>query len=103
MPRLSEALTHLQVGKKNFKNPEWWSAKHKLTREVKRSIKAAEVRQKPNLRFSYTTNSLEQPSADMYIRQAKAKVDRAEYAELAPWNPVFRKSKTIILFDKGKL
>ena len=43
MPKLSEALTTLTVGGKKFQNPEWWSSKHKLTREVKRENSTKEI------------------------------------------------------------
>ena len=74
MPKLSEALTTLTVGGKKFQNPEWWSSKHKLTREVKRENSTKEIIQRltPRIGGQLEVVTLEkQPPADVYVDKCK--------------------------------
>lgn len=103
MPKLSEALTTLTVGGKKFQNPEWWSSKHKLTREVKREISTKEIVQRltPRIGGQLEVVTLEkQPSADIYVRQMQTMLDSEKYKEFAPWNPIHRKTKIIFINRK---
>ena len=103
MPKLSEALTTLTVGGKKFQNPEWWSSKHKLTREVKRENSTKEIIQRltPKIGGQLEVVTLEkQPSADIYVRQMQTMLDSEKYNEFAPWSPIHRKTKVIFINRK---
>ena len=103
MPKLSEALTTLTVGNKKFQNPEWWSSKHKLTREVKRENTTKEIIQRltPRIGGQLEVITLEnQPPADVYIKQMHSLLDNEAYSEFAPWSAVFRKTKPIFVNRK---
>lgn len=103
MVKLSEALTTLTVGNKKFKNPEWWSSKHKLTREVKseNALKDAIQRHTSKIGGQLEIITIEtQPPMDVYVRQMQTLLDSDKYKEFAPWNPIHRKTKTIFIDNK---
>ena len=87
-----------------FKNPEWWSAAHKLKKEIKNRGIIQDVAKTARFNTSYNVVTLEgQPPVDQFVRGMQSKLDWKQYQTLAPWNPVFNKSKTIIVFsDKPK-
>ena len=100
MVKLSEAISTLKIDGKTFTNPEWWSSKHKLTRQVKNEVLTKELIQKHTERLvgSLEVNTLEsQPSTDVYIREMQTLLDTDKFSEFAPWNPVFRKTKPIFI------
>lgn len=100
MVKLSEALTTLTVGGKKFKNPEWWSSKHKLTREVKKVNSTKEIIQRltPRIGGELEVITLEkQPPTDLYVRQMHSLLDNDKYSEFAPWSPIYRKSRVILI------
>lgn len=103
MPKLSEALTTLTVGNKKFQNPEWWSSKHKLTREVKRENTTKEIIQRltPRIGGQLEVITLEnQPPADVLVKRMHSELDNSKYEEFAPWSPIFRKTKPIFIKRK---
>ena len=103
MPRLSEAISTLKIDGKTFTSPEWWSSKHKLTRQVKNENLTKELIQKHTQKLvgSLEVNTLEsQPSADVYVRQMQTLLDTDKYGDFAPWNPIFRKSRPIFIDRK---
>jgi hypothetical protein len=49
---------------------------------------------------SYKVVTLEnQPPVDQFIREMRSKLDWQQYNTYAPWNPIFNKSDTIIVFS----
>ena len=104
MPKLSSMIGSLSIDGKDFKNPEWWAAKHKINREIKKETKRIEMLNsiKANARFSGTCekSSLAPLSADEFIRSMKTQLDSPKFSEFAPWNPMFKNSKNIITFKQ---
>ena len=103
MPKLSEALSTLTVGGKKFQNPEWWSSKHKITREVKRENVMKEIieRNTSKIGGQLEVVSLEnQPQTDVYVRQMQTMLDSDQFSEFAPWNPIHRKTKVVFVDKK---
>ena len=104
MPKLSSMIGSLSIDGKNFKNPEWWAAKHKINREIKKETKHIEMLNsiKANAQFSvsYAKTNLAQLSADEFIRSMKTQLDSPKFSEFAPWNPMFKNSKNIITFKQ---
>lgn len=105
MVKLGEAISSLKIDglsykNKTFKNPEWWSAAHKLKREIKRSEEIKEIAKSARFNTSYQVVTLErQPSIDHYVREMQTQLDWRQYGTFAPWNPIFNKSKTIVVFS----
>ena len=55
-----------------------------------------------NTRYQVVTLE-DQPPIDQFVRGMRSKLDWGDYQTYAPWNPIFNKSKTIIIFsDKPK-
>ena len=109
MVKLGEAISSLKIDglsykNKTFKNPEWWSAAHKLKKEIKRSEEIKNIAKSARFNTRYEVVTLdEQPSIDRYVKGMQSSLDWGQYQTYAPWNPVFNKSKTIIVFsDKPK-
>lgn len=103
MPKLSEAISTLKIDGKTFTNPEWWSSKHKLTRQVKNENTMKELIQKHTRKLvgSLEVITLEnQPSTDVYVKQMHSLLDSEAFSEFAPWNAVFRKTKPIFINRK---
>ncbi len=100
MPKLSDVVTTLRVQGKTFNKPEWWSSAHKLKREVKVQQYLESIKANSNLRTSYRVTPLNTLSADEYAARCKDDCALENDGDLAPWNPVFRKFKTIILYKK---
>ncbi len=97
MPKIGDLVSKLQIKDKTFKNPEWWSTKHKLKRNLREN---EEYIEKLNARTTLKINSGDDISSDTFIREMQASLDSPRYGELAPWNPIFNKSKNIIIFRK---
>ena len=95
MPKIGDLVSKLQIDGKTFKNPEWWSTKHKLKCSVR-----GKYLEKVNARTTLRINSGEDISSDSFIREMEAELDSSKYKELAPWNPIFNKQKNIITFRK---
>ncbi len=100
MPRLTDVIRKIKVNGKTFNNPEWWSSKHKLGKVAKRNEFIANLKANTDLRASFHVNPLRQLSTDAYTETLRYDLDKPQYAEFAPWNPMFRKFRQIILFKK---
>lgn len=103
MPKLSDTIGILKIGKKTFKKPEWWNSKHQLNKQIKSEEKTVKLIKKhtPRIAGEYTINTLEsQPATDVYVKQLHSQLDNTKYNELAPWNPAFRKSYVILVNKK---
>ena len=105
MPSLAESITLLKVDGKTFKNPEWWASTHKIKREVKNEALIKELYEKHigkiNIRTSYRVVTRdEMPNTDQFVRTMLTDLDFQTHEKFAPWDPVFRKFKTLIMFDK---
>jgi hypothetical protein len=99
MPTLADAVKLLKVGDKTFDSPQWWSTQHKLKKHTKYNEVVKKVAQKANFGINYRVVTLEnQPTVDEYVSMMASKMEYPAYKEYAPWNPAFRKSKTIITF-----
>jgi hypothetical protein len=91
MARICDLVTLLKVDKKVYKNPEWWNTQHKIQKEVKLNNLL-----KPNANFKtsyYVTGSTK---FDSFAK------DQQKLPEYAPWDPIFRRAKTLILFNNKK-
>ncbi|MBR6302068.1 hypothetical protein IKR55_04945 [bacterium] len=108
MAKLGDLISSLKIDgisyNGTFKNPEWWSAAHKLKKEIKSRGIIQDVAKTARFNTSYKVVTLEgQPPVDQFVRGMQSQLDWKQYEILAPWNPVFNKSKTIIVFtDKPK-
>ena len=100
MPRLSDVVATLNVRGKVFDKPEWWSSAHKLKRELKKTQWLKDIKANSDLRFSYSVSPLEPLSVDKYVSSCKDYCSTDKFAEFAPWNPMFAKVKSLILFKK---
>lgn len=101
MARIGNLITSIKVGKKRFKNPEWWNTAHKLKKEIKYT---EYCKANSNLNSSYMVNSgMGEKSADKIISEYRDDLSSGKYSVFAPWNSMFRPYKTIILFRKNKL
>lgn len=99
MPKIGNLISKLQINGKTFEKPEWWSTKHKL----KCNIRDAEnFKEAMHARTTFRVNSREDIPADLYIREMQAALDSPQFKELAPWNPIFNKTKNIITYPKIK-
>ncbi len=100
MAKIGNLISSIQVGKKKFKNPEWWNTTHKLKKEIKYT---KYCKANSNLNSSYRVNSgVGEKSADRIISEYRNDLSSAKYKVFAPWNPMFRPFKQIILFRKNK-
>ena len=101
MPTLADSISMLKIGKKAFQNPEWWSSQHKLKSATKYNEIVTTVAKKANFRNEYRTVTIsDQPPVDEYISSTLSRLDLPGSSDYAPWNPMFRKSKTIITFGE---
>ncbi len=99
MKKISASITRLQIGKKNLKSMQKMSAK--LSKQAKNENFLKNIKTNADFSSSYKTIDLEkQPQTDEYISRHRFNLDMDKYSELAPWNPVFQKFKTIILYKK---
>lgn len=105
MVRFADLVSKITIEKtttkaKVFKNPEWWSTQHKLKKEVKNAEMIKEAAKSAGFNSSYKVITLEnQPPVDQFIREMRTKLDWQQYNTYAPWNPIFNKSDTIIVFS----
>ncbi len=101
MPTLADSISMIKIGKVVFNNPDCLSSHLKLKKEPKNNALVANVMQKANFRNEYQVVTLEnQPTADEYISTSLSKMDFDCSDVYAPWNPMFRKSKTLITFNE---
>ena len=100
MSKIGNLISKLQIDGKTFKNPEWWSTKHKLKCNVRDN---EEFVTRVDLKKSYQVNSETEMPSDLLISEMRAALDSPRFSEFAPWNPVFRKSNPIITLRKEKV
>ena len=112
MPSFADSVISLKIGKNTIENPEWWRTAHHINKSVKQEQKriqqASEMKElyrkcfgRLNLRTSYKVVTVDElPSTDAYIKSIKQNQVSPEFTTYAPWNPIFRNYKTMVIFDK---
>ena len=99
MVKIGHLITSVKIGKHNYKNPEWWAAKHKLKKAVKNNNFVCRANAAFN--FSYKVNTVDSYSSvseiiDSMHMRLHSKVDN----DFAPWNSIYRPFKQLIVFKK---
>ena len=105
MPTLADSISKLKIDGKTFNNPQWWSSTHKITRQVKKANEMKDLYRKYigkiNLKTSYKIVTVDEiPRTDIYIKRLRQDAGNVEFNTFAPWNSIFNKYKTLIMFDK---
>ena len=104
MVKLADLVTKITIERttakpKVIRNPEWWAVHHRVKKELKNKIMVEDIAKSARFNTSYQVVTLErQPSMDLYVKNMQAQLDWKQYTTFAPWNPIFNKSKTIIVF-----
>jgi len=100
MARIGDLVSSIQVGKKRFKKPEWWSTTHKLKKEIKYE---QYCKANSNLTCSYRINTAgESKDINSIVSNYISDLSSDSHKVFAPWNPMFRQFKTIVIFRKNK-
>ncbi|MCM1339268.1 MAG: hypothetical protein NC191_06325 [Muribaculaceae bacterium] len=100
MAHIGDLISSLQVGAKKFSNPEWWATTHKLKKEMKNDLLC-----KANASFncSYKVNTADSfTSAQNSLDSMLMAFESPKNSDYAPWNPVLRPYKQLIIFKKKK-
>lgn len=99
MAKIGDLVSSLKIGHKRFNNIEWWATRHKLKKQVKLNELC-----KANAAFncSYKVNTVDSFTS---VSDVIASMDRhslSSDSDLAPWNPMLRPFKQLIVFKKNK-
>lgn len=93
MPIISSSVKLLDVGFriKNLK---------RIKKEQKLNIDPIKmVAKRANFRANYNVVTLNtQPKVDEYVSKMISSAEYVESGDFAPWNPAYRKSKTLVIF-----
>ncbi len=100
MPRLDAVISKLQVGDKVYRTPEWWNSAHKLKKVAKNDEYLRNLKANATFNSSYKIVDSEEKQMDKFTSSLKSELDSEAYSEVAPWNSMFNKFKTLIIFKK---
>lgn len=100
MPRLDAVISKLQVGDKVYRAPEWWNSAHKLKRVAKNDEYLRNLKANATFNSSYKVVDVDDKQMDKFTSSMKSNLDTDKYAEFAPWNSMYNKFKTLIIFKK---
>ena len=96
MPKIGHLINKLTVGDRVYNSPEVWNSAHKLKKFAKKEEFLRNIR--ANARFiSCEVHNLQENNYVGIVNQMHGKLDEIRYSQFAPWNPAFRKSKTIVI------
>ncbi len=99
MAKIGDLVSTLKVGSKRYDKIEWWNTRHKLKKQVKLNelCKANAA-----FNFSYKVNTADNfTSVNDVIASMSSKLESVS-PDLAPWNPVLRPFKQLVVFKKPK-
>lgn len=97
MPKIGNLISSIHVKGKKYNKPEWWAAKHKIRKNVK---KTSLYKANANFNFSYRVNSSRLKGSIWDEFKSNLSVESKKYPDLAPWNPALRPSKQLVIFRK---
>ena len=102
MPRMFDLVGKLDVRGHQYNDPDWWNTAHKLKKRIKAGEFLKTLGKDANFKTQLKVSTIsDQPELDTFIHEALTNLESGEkYSEIAPWNPVFRKTKTILTFKK---
>jgi hypothetical protein len=91
MAKIGDLISLLKVNQKVYKNPQWWNTQHQIQKEIKLNNLL-----KPNANFKTSYYVTSSTGFDSFTK------DQHKLPEYASWAPIFRRAKTIVLFNKKK-
>ncbi|MBQ8459237.1 hypothetical protein IJ541_03940 [bacterium] len=100
MPKIGHIITKLTVGDRVYNSPEVWNSAHKLKKAAKKAEYLRNLRADSSINASYEVHDVKALKYADIVNYFATRLDEPKYALFAPWNSVFRKSNTIIVFKK---
>ena len=100
MPRLDAVISKLQVGDNVYRTPEWWNSARKLKKVAKNNEYLKNLKANATFNSSYKVVDVENNQMDKFTSSTKSDLDAEKYAEFAPWNSMYNKFRTLIVFKK---
>ncbi len=100
MPTLGQAISTLKINGQTHIMPALADSSRKLNMEIQKELRIKKEYKAAingtDFGTEWRIEKFEQSDIDTFTKEVSSKLDLPQYETYAPWNPIYKKSKTII-------